>query len=96
VPACLTLTHRRTAQLVASNPTEHLVGTPSGDTLFAARARRAKVGLDVLLTKAAIDFQNLGAERDDPLLRHNLEALREAGGLDAVLIATFDETGNSI
>ena len=49
-----------------------------------------------MLTKASIDFQNLTAERDDPLLKQNLEALREAAGLDAVVIATFDEAHTSI
>ena len=64
-----------------------MLSAPSGDTLFAARARgrSTKVGLDVLLTKASIDFQNLATERDDPQLKHNLEALREAAGLDAVV-----------
>ena len=84
---------------MASNPTEHatLVAAPSGDTLFTARPRRnTKVGLDVLLTKASIDFQNLASERDDPLLKHNLEALRESAGLDAIVIATFDESHKSI
>ena len=64
---------------MASNPTEHgpLISAPSGDTLFTARPRRnTKVGLDVLLTKASIDFQNLTSERDDPLLKQNLESLR--------------------
>jgi diguanylate cyclase (GGDEF)-like protein/PAS domain S-box-containing protein len=84
---------------VASNPTEHgpLISAPSGDTLFTARPRRnTKIGLDVLLTKASIDFQNLGSERDDPLLTQNLEALREAAGLDAIVIATYDEAHQSI
>ena len=53
-------------------------------------SRRSKAGLDVLLTKAAIDFQNLANEHADALVRLNLEALREAAGLDALLIATFD------
>ncbi|HEY0941703.1 MAG TPA: EAL domain-containing protein [Steroidobacter sp.] len=82
---------------MASNPTEHaiVVSAPSGDTLFSARPRR-KAGLDVLLTKASIDFQNLASERDDPQLKHNLEALRDAAGLDAIVIATFDEARQSI
>ncbi|WP_331069012.1 EAL domain-containing protein [Steroidobacter sp.] len=71
------------------------MSAPSGDTLFSARPRR-KAGLDVLLTKASIDFQNLASERDDPQLKHNLEALRDAAGLDAIVIATFDEARQSI
>jgi hypothetical protein len=62
------------------------------DALFPPHAghRRSKAGLDVLLTKAAIDFQNLSNEHADALVRLNLEALRDAAGLDALLIATFD------
>jgi diguanylate cyclase (GGDEF)-like protein/PAS domain S-box-containing protein len=65
----------------------------SADALFPAHdghPRRSKAGLDVLLTKAAIDFQNLSNEHADALVRLNLEALREAAGLDALLIASFD------
>ncbi len=80
---------------MASNPTEHssTPSAPAGDTLFSARTsrRKAKGGLDVLLTKASIDFQNLTRETADPVLRENLEALREAAALDTVLLGTFDE-----
>jgi diguanylate cyclase (GGDEF)-like protein/PAS domain S-box-containing protein len=71
----------------------------SAEALFPAhtgQARRSKAGLDVLLTKAAIDFQNLTNEHADALLRMNLEALREAAGLDALLIATFDAAHTAI
>jgi diguanylate cyclase (GGDEF)-like protein/PAS domain S-box-containing protein len=70
-----------------------MASLPSAEALFPShtgQARRPKAGLDVLLTKAAIDFQNLANEHADALLRLNLEALREAAGLDALLIATFD------
>ncbi len=80
---------------MASNPTEHVIANaPSGDTLFSSRSasrRKAKAGLDVLLTKAAIDFQNLTRDSGDPLIKENLEALREAAGLDVVLLGTFDD-----
>ena len=71
----------------------------SGEAAFSPRivpARKAKAGLDVLLTKAAIDLQNLSEEHGDPLLQHNLEALREAAGLDSIFIASFDESCTSI
>ncbi|HEX7114262.1 MAG TPA: EAL domain-containing protein [Steroidobacter sp.] len=89
---------------MASNRTEAAAPLPSaqGEALFTGRSqtgRRSKTkvaGLDVLLTKAAVDFQNLTLERDDPVVRRNLEALREAAGLDAIMIATFDESRSSI
>ncbi|HEX2493426.1 MAG TPA: EAL domain-containing protein [Steroidobacter sp.] len=81
---------------MASNPTESATALqPVGrETLFSSRAasrRKTSAGLDVLVTKTAIDLQNLGREDDDPLIQQDLEALREAAGLDAVLIARFDE-----
>ena len=86
---------------MASNSTEpaQILPTASGEPIFGSRAasrRKARAGLDVLLTKAAIDLQNLASEHDDPLLQENLEALREATGLDTLLIATFDDTHSSI
>jgi diguanylate cyclase (GGDEF)-like protein/PAS domain S-box-containing protein len=70
----------------------------SAEALFPShtQSRRSKAGLDVLLTKAAIDFQNLANVHADALLRLNLEALREAAGLDALLIATFDAEHSAI
>ena len=86
---------------MAINPTEPTpaVEPARGDTLFGSRAasrRKTKAGLDVVLTKAAIDFQNLTREDDDPLLAQNLEALREAAGIDTLLIARYDESRTSI
>jgi diguanylate cyclase (GGDEF)-like protein/PAS domain S-box-containing protein len=79
---------------VSSQPSKPTgVGSPrSAEALFPSHAGqpRRKAGLDVLLTKAAIDLQNLSNEHADALLRLNLEALREAAGLDALLIASFD------
>ncbi|HEU4604165.1 MAG TPA: hypothetical protein VFS24_19475, partial [Steroidobacteraceae bacterium] len=60
---------------MASNPNEPVPpSAPSGDTLFAARprTRKSKPGLDVLLTKAAIDFQNIIDEEGDGPIRENL------------------------
>lgn len=85
---------------MASHPSKPAVAPPvlGGEALFAtqAGARRSKAGLDVLLTKTAVDFQNLASEHADPLLKQNLEALREAAGLDALLIATFDDAHTTI
>jgi diguanylate cyclase (GGDEF)-like protein/PAS domain S-box-containing protein len=85
---------------VSSQPSKPPTASPhSAEALFPShtgQTRRSKAGLDVLLTKAAIDFQNLSNEHADALLRLNLEALREAAGLDALLIATFDADHTAI
>jgi diguanylate cyclase (GGDEF)-like protein/PAS domain S-box-containing protein len=87
---------------MASYPTEPMDVAPpaSGSNLFGTRtapaARKSNVGLDVLLTKAAVDFQNLPADGADIVLRQNLEALREAAGLDSIFIARFDDEHRSI
>ena len=76
------------------------VPRPAGSGLFASKTntpeRRAKVGLDVLLTKAAVDFQNFNQQTADRVLRENLEALREAAMLDAIFIARYCPERRSI
>jgi diguanylate cyclase (GGDEF)-like protein/PAS domain S-box-containing protein len=77
---------------MASNPNDSMdtVPRPAVAGLFGARTeRRSKVGLDVLLTKAAVDFQNLDERTAERVSRENLESLREAMGLDAIFIARF-------
>ena len=51
---------------------------------------RPAVGLDVLATKVAVDFQGLTSETGDNCVKRNLEALREATGTDAICIGLFD------
>jgi len=60
------------------------------------RERKSKAGLDVLLTKAVIDLQNIEQESDDSSLVQTLEYLRDATGMDCLLIASFDETSDTI
>ena len=54
-----------------------------------SQSRRATVDIDVLLTKAAVDFQNPAGDRPDALIGPNLESLREVVGLDNFFIARF-------
>ena len=56
----------------------------------AANTRRSTVDIDVLLTKAAVDFQNPPADNPDTLIGSNLEALREAVGVDNFFVARFN------
>ena len=51
---------------------------------------RPGVGLDVLATKVAVDFQGLTSEGGDNCIKRNLDALREAAELDAICIVLFD------
>ena len=51
---------------------------------------RPSVGLDVLATKVAVDFQGLTSEGGDSCIKRNLDALREATGVEAICIALFD------
>ena len=48
------------------------------------------VGLDVLVTKVAVDFVGLTSEAGDNCVKRNLDALREATGVDAICIALLD------
>jgi diguanylate cyclase (GGDEF)-like protein/PAS domain S-box-containing protein len=56
----------------------------------ATNTRRSTVDIDVLLTKAAVDFQNPPADNPDALIGSNLEALREAVGVDNFFVARFN------
>ncbi|MEQ1579427.1 MAG: EAL domain-containing protein [Steroidobacteraceae bacterium] len=75
-------------------PTEPSTDAPELDLLATQRvfgsANRGSVGLDVLLTKVSVDFQNLPRDDTDACVVRNLEALREAAGLDAMFIALYD------
>jgi diguanylate cyclase (GGDEF)-like protein/PAS domain S-box-containing protein len=64
-------------------------------TSHATNPRRASADTDVLLTKAAVDFQNPAAHPDISIVP-NLEALREAVGLDNFFIARFSVQRDSI
>ena len=64
--------------------------TSSPPRSSSAAAAGPPVGLDVLATKVAVDFQGLTSEAGDNCIKRNLEALREATGVDAICIALFD------
>ena len=50
----------------------------------------------MLATKVAVDFQALTSEGGDSCVKRNLDALREATGVDAICIALFDAAKKSI
>jgi PAS domain-containing protein len=55
------------------------------------RQRRSPaVGIDVLATKVALDFQSLSSEGGGNTVKRNLEALRDATGVEAICIVLFD------
>ena len=56
----------------------------------------AGVGLDVLVTKVSVDFQALTSEGADSCIKRNLDALRDATGVDAICIALFDAAHQTI
>jgi diguanylate cyclase (GGDEF)-like protein/PAS domain S-box-containing protein len=58
--------------------------------VFGSGAGRGIAGLDVLVTKVAVDFVALTSESGDSCVQRNLEALRESAGLDAICIALLD------
>ncbi|MDH5228006.1 MAG: PAS domain S-box protein, partial [Gammaproteobacteria bacterium] len=58
--------------------------------VFGTGGERPTVGLDVLVTKVALDFVGLTSETGDNSVKRNLDALREATGVDAICIALLD------
>jgi diguanylate cyclase (GGDEF)-like protein/PAS domain S-box-containing protein len=64
--------------------------------VFGGGATRASVGLDVLVTKVAVDFLALSSDGGDGCVNRNLDALREATGVDAICIALLDADRTAI
>ena len=60
------------------------------------QAPRPALGIDIACTKVAVDFQNLTAANADPVIRQNLEILRESTATDVVFLALFDGAGERI
>ncbi|HWJ05367.1 MAG TPA: EAL domain-containing protein [Steroidobacteraceae bacterium] len=58
--------------------------------IFGVGDGRPVVGLDVLVTKVAVDFVGLTSEAGDNCIKRNLEALRESTGVDAICIGLLD------
>ena len=52
--------------------------------VFGPGAAHSSVGLDVLVTKVAVDFVGLTSEAGDSCVKRNLEALRDSTGVDAI------------
>ncbi len=71
---------------VSQDPTDFL----STQFVFGTGGPRPAVGLDVLVTKVAVDFVALSSEAGDSCVKRNLEALREATGVDAICLALLD------
>jgi diguanylate cyclase (GGDEF)-like protein/PAS domain S-box-containing protein len=88
-------------------------GGQAGIKLFEGNVqrRRLNAGLDVLLTKAAVDFQNLGICQSEGagagtlhadaaplrgLVQQHLDTLCEAAAIDAIFIARFDRSQQAI
>jgi diguanylate cyclase (GGDEF)-like protein/PAS domain S-box-containing protein len=84
-----------------SGPQESNAERDAGSAVWSlqssARAKpRRDAGLDVLLTKAAVDFQTLQGVGVESTIKRDCEALRDALGVDALLIAHFDQARERI
>jgi PAS domain S-box-containing protein len=56
---------------------------------WSGRAPKPVLGLDVVCTKIAVDFQNMRRDSIDECVRRNLELLREATGSDCAFLAAL-------
>lgn len=62
----------------------------------AVRGARPALGLDVLGTKIAVDFQNITSDTVVAVLRRSLESLREATGVDGAFIAFLNSESREV
>ena len=54
---------------------------------WTGRAPKPVLGIDVVCTKIAVDFQNMRKQDLDETIRRNLELLRDATGADCAFLA---------
>ena len=63
---------------------------------WTGRVAKPFVGIDVVCTKIAVDFQNMRRDTMAECIRRNLELLRGATGADCAFLAALDpEDGRS-
>src|SRR5579883_313065 len=58
---------------------------------WTGRTPKPVLGMDVVCTKIAVDFQNMRPASIEECLRRNLELLRGATGVDCVFVAGMSE-----
>ena len=63
---------------------------------WTGRAPKPVVGVDVVCTKIAVDFQNMRRETVEECVRRNLELLRGATGADCAFLATLNPEDGTI
>ncbi|MBS0365643.1 MAG: EAL domain-containing protein [Proteobacteria bacterium] len=78
----------------AESPADYSASDILSADAWTSRAARPALGVDVVCTKIAVDFQNMRRGNVDECIRRNLELLRSAAGIDCVFLAAFkpDET----
>ena len=64
--------------------------------LWTGKTERPTPGIDVACTKIAVDLQNLPQEGVEEVLRHSLEALREAISADSAFLLLVDGAATRI
>jgi diguanylate cyclase (GGDEF)-like protein/PAS domain S-box-containing protein len=68
----------------------------SGPSAQATSSKRRDADLDVLLTKASVEFQTLSSHSSVEVVERHLAALQRALAVDAFFIATFDQKTENI
>src|ERR1700730_15064223 len=63
---------------------------------WTGRVAKPVLGIDVVCTKIAVDFQNLTRESVDYCVRRNLELLRGATGSDCAFLAPLNPEDSTI
>src|SRR3979411_772724 len=63
---------------------------------WTGRVAKPVLGMDVVCTKIAVDFQNMRAESVDECVRRNLELLRGATGSDCAFLAPLNPEDSTI
>jgi hypothetical protein len=63
---------------------------------WTGRVPKPVLGIDVVCTKIAVDFQNMSRDSVDECVRRNLELLRGATGSDCAFLAALNPEDSTI
>ena len=78
------------------NPADFTASDILSADAWTGRTAKPVVGIDVVCTKIAVDFQNMRRDTVDECIRRNLELLRGATGADCAFLAALSAEDGTI
>jgi hypothetical protein len=80
------------SNVITDKPGEFTASDVLSPKAWVSRGDRQALGIDVVCTKIAVDFQNIQRSTAAECVQRGLEALREASGSDCAFYASLSNT----